>query len=104
MCNCLHTQSTRLNQESGVGKGEEMNLKEYAKEMGIENITVESLIESHKRLKEDLEEYRTKRKEDMEAAHRAAIEYFKSNSNEFVSVKKLMDMTIREFIEIYGGD
>lgn len=42
-----------------------MNLKEYAKEMGIENITIESLIESHKRLKEELEDYRSKRKEDV---------------------------------------
>jgi len=80
-----------------------MNLKEYSKEIGIENITIESLIESHKRLKDELEEYRSKRKEDMEAAYYAAVEYFKSNSNEFVSVKKLMGMTIKEFIDTYGG-
>lgn len=80
-----------------------MNLKEYAKEMGIENITIESLIESHKHLKEELEDYRSKRKEDMEAAYHAAVEYFKSNLTEFVSVKKLMDMTIAEFIDKYRG-
>ena len=80
-----------------------MNLKQYSKEIGIENITIESLIASHRRLKEELDYYRSRNKEDMEASHQAAVEYFKSYPNDYVPIKKLMDMTIDDFIEIYRG-
>lgn len=82
----------------------EEKISAYAKELGVESMTVDSLIRSHRNLRNWNIEWIADRNAEMnkarEAASRQAREWV--TEHEYVSVERLRTMTIAQIAELIG--
>jgi len=74
-------------------------LKKYAEEIGILELTLKDLIESHKHLKSELASYRAMNKESWQKAYDDALRYCKENPEDYISVNDLKTFSIIELAE-----
>jgi hypothetical protein len=80
-----------------------MNLKEYAKKLGLKNMTEEEIVASHQNLIEELKEYRTRNKEMWNKSYSAALKYWKEQPDIYISIEKLRSITVIELAKLLDG-
>jgi uncharacterized sporulation protein YeaH/YhbH (DUF444 family) len=102
---CAFTRTIRYDQELQMQSSEE-KLKAYATEMGVQLLTLDVLIDSHRSLRASAQRSAAERRAEMQAAREHATKQATDEVKElgWFSVERLRSMSVGELAELLRTD